>query len=225
MDKIEAMLTLQQQLNDATNGIGWEKGMTKNGKTIDWRRCIWLEAAELVESYPWKHWKNIAAEPDYANIKIETVDIWHFVMSEALRQFALREEKDISALAALMRSDPAFEAFAGGVAPDHTDIYKEIEEVERLVELLFAQAPIEAWTAQFYRIALLAGLDLDALYKLYVGKNILNQFRQDHGYKEGNYIKIWSGKEDNVVMQELLDGPETLSPEGLYAGLKAAYPG
>jgi len=99
MNKIETMLRLQQQLNDATNGTGWEKGITKNGKQIDWRRCIWLEAAELVESYPWKHWKNIAANPDYANIKIEAVDIWHFVMSEALRVYAVEGRGDIADLA------------------------------------------------------------------------------------------------------------------------------
>ncbi|MCK5855130.1 MAG: dUTP diphosphatase, partial [Sulfurovaceae bacterium] len=58
MSQILQMLSLQQQLNDATNGENWEEGVTKNGKKIDWRRCIYLEAAELVESYPWKHWKN-----------------------------------------------------------------------------------------------------------------------------------------------------------------------
>jgi hypothetical protein len=65
MDKILQMLQLQQQLNDATNGEGWEKGVTKNGKLIDWKRCSYLECAELIESYPWKHWKNIDAQPDY----------------------------------------------------------------------------------------------------------------------------------------------------------------
>ena len=41
--------------------------------------------------------------------------------------------------------------------------------------------------------------------KLYIGKNCLNQFRQDNGYKEGHYIKVWNGKEDNVVMVEILE--------------------
>ncbi|HFS82753.1 MAG TPA: dUTPase, partial [Epsilonproteobacteria bacterium] len=49
MNKISQMLTLQQELNDATNGKGWEKGITKNGKLIDWKRCIYLECAELIE--------------------------------------------------------------------------------------------------------------------------------------------------------------------------------
>ena len=40
MNKILQMLELQQELNDATNGLNWEDGTTKNGKVIDWRRCI-----------------------------------------------------------------------------------------------------------------------------------------------------------------------------------------
>jgi hypothetical protein len=52
MNKIRQMLTLQQQLNDATNGEGWEGGTTKNGKVIDWKRASYLECAELIESYP-----------------------------------------------------------------------------------------------------------------------------------------------------------------------------
>ena len=223
MNKIETMLRLQQQLNDATNGTGWENGMTKNGKRIDWRRCIWLEAAELVESYPWKHWKNIEANPDYANIRIEAVDIWHFVMSEALRVYAVEGRGNIADLATAMTSTEAYRLFASGDAPEPTDHYREIEEVETLVGMLFGETPVELWTAQFYRVALQSGLDLNALYQLYVGKNILNTFRQDHGYKEGTYRKIWNGEEDNVVMQRLLEEDASLMPEELYRGLEAAY--
>ena len=225
MNKIETMLHLQQQLNDATNGIGWENGTTKNGKIIDWRRCIWLEAAELVESYPWKHWKSIDAEPDYANIKIEAVDIWHFVMSEALRIWALEKRGGIGDLAAAITATDAYRAFEAGKRPEPIDPYRQIEQVETLVEMLFCRTPIESWTAQFYRVALQSGLDLDALYRLYIGKNVLNQFRQDHGYKEGTYIKIWNGEEDNVAMQRLLEGEDTLSPEALYTELEKVYPG
>ncbi len=224
MNKIETMLRLQQELNDATNGTGWEKGVTRNGKRIDWRRCIWLEAAELVESYPWKHWKSIDAKPDYGNIKIETVDIWHFVMSEALRVYAIENLGGIGELAAAMTSTKAYRAFETGVKEEVRDHYDEIAQVEMLVGMLFGSATVEEWTAQFYRVALQSRLDLDALYRLYVGKNILNRFRQDHGYKEGTYRKIWGGEEDNVVMQRLLEAEEALSPEALYAALKKAYP-
>jgi len=224
MKQIETMLRLQQELNDTTNGTGWEEGMTKNSKRIDWRRCIWLEAAELVESYPWKHWKNITADPDFANIKIEAVDIWHFVMSEALRQFAVEGRGDIAALAETITATDAYRAFEQGEGNVPTDAYAQIAEVETLVAMLFAGTPVEEWTAQFYRVALQSGLTLDELYRLYIGKNILNRFRQDHGYKEGTYVKIWSGEEDNVVMQRILSGNAAMEPEELYDALKEAYP-
>ena len=37
-----------------------------------------MEVAELIESTPWKHWKNINSDPDMNNIHVELVDIWHF---------------------------------------------------------------------------------------------------------------------------------------------------
>ena len=225
MNKIETMLRLQQELNDTTNGLGWENGMTKNNKPIDWRRCIWLEAAELIESYPWKHWKSIASEPNRPNIKIEAVDIWHFVMSEALRQYAVQGRGDITTLSQAITQTEAYEAFLVGADLQSGDHYAEIKEVERLVEMLFSDASVEAWTAQFYRVALQSGLNLDELYRLYVGKNILNRFRQDHGYKEGTYLKIWNQEEDNVVMQRLLEVDPDIRPESLYEQLTQNYPG
>jgi hypothetical protein len=33
---------------------------------------------------------------------------------------------------------------------------------------------------------------------------VLNFFRQDHGYKEGSYIKLWQGREDNEHLVEIL---------------------
>ena len=36
-------------------------------------------------------------------------------------------------------------------------------------------------------------------------KNVLNKFRQDNGYKTGEYSKVWFGKEDNVHLEEILN--------------------
>ena len=102
---------MQQNLNDATSGKDWEKGLTDKGKIIDWKRCVLLEAAELINSYPWKHWKNIKAQPDFENIKIEVVDIWHFVMSEALRVFKIENLGDIEQLSNEIKKIPTFPVF------------------------------------------------------------------------------------------------------------------
>ena len=91
MEKIYEMLQLQNELNNDTNGTGWRNGITKNGKPINWKRCIYMESAELIDSFPWKHWKSIDAAPDFENIKIELVDIWHFIMSYLLQHNDLQK--------------------------------------------------------------------------------------------------------------------------------------
>jgi len=224
MDKVFEMLELQQQLNDATNGEGWEKGITKNGKLIDWKRCSYLECAELIESYPWKHWKNIDAEPDYANIKIEAVDIWHFIMSQGLEDYKIKELGTIEKLAQDINALPNFASFVADITPTTKNYYEQIETVEALMKTIFCDESTQKMMEAFLDVAIQSGLNLSALYNLYVGKNILNQFRQDHGYKEGTYIKIWNGEEDNVIMQRILDENKEITPEGLYEALKEAYP-
>jgi len=224
MDKILQMLQLQQELNDATNGEGWEKGITKNGKIIDWKRCTYLECAELIESYPWKHWKNIDAKPDYENIKIEAVDIWHFIMSQALEDYKIKNLGTIDDLAKNINKLENFSKFTKDIIPTTKDYYAQIEVVETLMKTLFCKSSTEETIEAFIDVAIISGLNLDSLYTLYIGKNILNKFRQDHGYKDGSYIKIWDGKEDNVTMQNLLEKNKNLSAEGLYGELKKAYP-
>ncbi len=223
MDKILQMLLLQQQLNDATNGEDWEKGITKNGKLIDWKRCTYLECAELIESYPWKHWKNIAAEPDYANIQIEAVDIWHFIMSQGLEDYKMQSLGSIETLAANINALPNFQTFSAEITPTTKDYYAQIEVAEHLMKTIFCDASTEKLMEAFIDVALQSELNLDTLYKLYVGKNILNQFRQDNGYKDGSYIKVWAGEEDNVIMKRILEQNSDIKPDTLYKELTKLY--
>ena len=223
MSQILQMLELQQQLNDATNGENWEEGITKNGKKIDWRRCIYLESAELVESYPWKHWKNIDAQPDYENIKIELVDIWHFVMSEALRLYKVEALGTIEQLAENIMAMESCKNLEEA-QESQLDSYEQIALVEEMIKVLFCSDDINQLTNSFLNVTSQLGLNLSTLYALYIGKNILNKFRQDNGYKDGSYIKIWDGKEDNVVMQGLLADRADITPDALYEALGLAYP-
>ncbi len=224
MNRILQMLELQQELNDATNGLEWEDGLTKNGKKIDWRRCIYLESAELVDSYPWKHWKNINATPDYANIKIEIVDIWHFVMSEALRLYKVNHIGSVHTLATNITNMSKCLEFSNNKQTSQLDSYEQIEVVESMIKILFCDDNINTLLASFLNMSTQLNLKLPELYKLYIGKNILNKFRQEHGYKEGTYIKEWNGKEDNVVMQSILNEQNDITPHELYDALKKAYP-
>lgn len=224
MNRILQMLELQQELNDTTNGLNWELGVTKNNKQIDWRRCIYLEAAELIDSYPWKHWKNIDASPDYDNIKIEIVDIWHFVMSEALRLYKIENKGTISDIANAIVTMPGFDNFKHPEPNETLESYTQIKEVEKMIGVLFCDSNINSLLISFFEMSAKLNLKLPELYTLYIGKNILNKFRQDNGYKSGEYIKEWHGQEDNVVMQSILSANQEITPEALYEALEEAYP-
>jgi len=217
------MLELQQELNDATNGINWEMGITKNGKKIDWRRCIYLECAELIDSYPWKHWKNIDATPNYENIKIEIVDIWHFIMSEALRIYKIDNLGTMEDIASMVTNMAEFKNFSQDEKGESLDIYKDMELVEDVIKTAFCKNDINALVISFLTMSSKLNLKLPELYSLYIGKNILNKFRQEHGYKDGTYIKIWNGKEDNVVMQNILNSNSNITPNELYRELEENY--
>jgi len=223
MNKIKEMFLLQQELNDATNGEDWERGITKNGKVIDWKRCCYLECAELIESYPWKHWKDIDATPDYENIKIEVVDIWHFIMSQVLQEYKINSLGDIDTITRSVESLPNYSGFTQDIIPTNRDYYEQIAAVEDLIHILFCDDSIDNLIDSFMRMAIESSLNLDTLYQLYIGKNILNRFRQEHGYKDGTYIKIWYGNEDNVVMQQILEKNIDISPEELYSKLDEIY--
>ena len=78
--------------------------------------------------------------------------------------------------------------------------------------------------------SIMADCDMDwlELYRQYIGKNVLNMFRQDHGYKEGNYRKIWSGREDNEFLADILDSTDPEEPayrKIIYQELARRYPG
>ena len=64
------------------------------------------------------------------------------------------------------------------------------------------------------------------LYQQYVSKNVLNFFRQDNGYKQGTYRKVWDGREDNEHLVELmanLDASALSFQDDLYQALHQRY--
>jgi len=224
MDKILLMLQLQAQLNDATNGEEWTKGKTKNGKTINWRRCIYMECAEMVDSFSWKHWKAIDKEPDWDNHQIEVIDVWHFIMSLAIENYSQMLKGgvedlaiNISQLESFSKIDVTKEFFA-----PQDEVIAKVESLIRL-SISTKELEIETLLSDFFDLVVMSGLDLETLYRLYVGKNILNQFRQDNGYKEGSYIKVWNGEEDNVVMKRIWEENGDIKPDVLYKELVRAY--
>ena len=219
--KLEEMFLLQKKLNDDTNGVNWELGINKFDKEINWLRCIHMEVSELIDSTPWKHWKNITAAPDINNIHIELVDVWHFLMSYIL------QETNIPKAVSLVNTHCIYEA----VEVDDMDIKLVVKEAEKLSYISLAIetgnmpafSGVERFIDQFFRCCKLSGLSFTWLQKIYIGKNCLNKFRQDNGYKEGTYRKVWNEKEDNVVMLSILENIDDLTFDLVYSELQKTY--
>ena len=88
-------------------------------------------------------------------------------------------------------------------------------------------AAIDDIIARIEKELVVATDEKEQLYRGYVGKNVLNFFRQDHGYKDGSYRKHWhDGREDNEHLVEAVQSLDTTKPEfkdELYQALVARY--
>lgn len=207
------MLDLQAQLNTRIDP-NWIAA------NYPWHRAAWVECGELVEHIGWKWWKN--QEPDIVQAQLEVMDIWHFALSYAIQS----EGPDIYVVASKIRDDEALAA--GPLATGYAMQAKHQGERAALlgiVELLVQQC-VESGAvspAVTLHLAEKLGLTADAMYRQYVGKNVLNIFRQDHGYKEGAYRKVWRGLEDNKVVAEWMKAEPDWTPQQLMEELGRSY--
>jgi hypothetical protein len=156
-----------------------------------------------------------------AQLRMELVDIWHFVLSAELQaQHGNQGLAKKSMLADLNLFQKSVQ-FDGKYY-----VLSQLSLLEKLDILSGLAAAKRTNLALFEALLEDCGMDWLNLFKQYVGKNVLNVFRQDHGYKTGSYIKIWNGREDNEHLVELLDTVEADSAtvrDDLYAALKTRY--
>ena len=198
---LHTMADMQEQHNVLVHPQWREQG-------FEFYRAMWVECAEMLDHFGWKWWKQ--QTPDIDQVKLELVDIWHFALSELMR------EREI---------DPAVAEQLAAVSVDKaTDPEGFRLAIETLAAACLSTRSIDL--SAFCAAMAALPMDYAELYALYIGKNMLNRFRQNNGYKSGEYRKLWQGREDNEHLIELLDElsdvPEQL-PERLYAGLEARY--
>lgn len=198
--QILTMLELQDAMNSKVNE-NWVD------QDFAWYRAIWVECAELLDHYGWKWWKK--QTPDADQVKLELVDIWHFGLS-----ILLLESSDEAAIAAAVEQELSKANPSGD--------FREDLEVFTLATLQSKGFDVASFAT------LMTGIDLpfDELYTRYVGKNVLNFFRQDNGYQDGSYHKQWGGKEDNEHLVEAvaeLDHSSPLFKDDLYQALEQRY--
>ena len=82
-DKLETMFAMQKELN---RRIGQDTDAMTDEERVEWMlnyaRALGQELAELVDSVPWKWWAKYQ-QFDKQNVRVEVVDIFHFLISLA----------------------------------------------------------------------------------------------------------------------------------------------
>jgi dimeric dUTPase (all-alpha-NTP-PPase superfamily) len=198
--KLINMLELQDSMNSKVNPDWRQAGN-------EWYRAIWMESSEMLEHYGWKWWKKQDAV--IMQVKLEVVDIVHFALSIRLEQ-----GKSLEGTAELIATD-----FENSM---------QAEDIRKTIECL-ALLTLTDQGAHFTFIAgIMRYLDMsfDELYEIYVGKNVLNMFRQDNGYKDGSYKKIWNGREDNEYLADViaaLNADSQTFQDDIYTALSKGY--
>lgn len=260
---IKDMLKTQALLNAKTNGENYisSNPRTDKGKFIWYPMCMKAEAAELLDSIPWKHWKYNENEYDIDNIRIEIIDILHFVLSihidhaarmiqedekklnektvieytDELLKFMEKEDDNTNYMELLFDNlesnvnnelKASQENLKKGMEPyigymHYIDqllqfrVQGNIMCIRQLYELVFILYGLTILTENKDASNVTLEYMLKDVYNLYQAKLVLNQFRQDHGYNEGSYKKLWkleTGEEveDNVFVTRFIAQRPTL---------------
>lgn len=209
------MLELQSTMNCKVNPAWLEAG-------YPFLRAVLVEGVEGIEHHGWKWWK--AQTLDMPQLRMELIDIWHFMLSDSI----VKAKGNLNYTASAMVASAA--KSHGAMASINFDgieyRFNEMDIVRKL-ELIIGLAAVRRSSVPLFASLLIdCGMSWVDLYRQYVAKNILNLFRQDFGYKEGKYQKIWNGREDNEHLVELMNEcgiDEPSYKDRLYAGLKLHY--
>ncbi len=201
INKAATMLEMQDAMNRKVDDDWLDRNR-------EWYRAVWIECAELMDHYGgWKWWK--ASEPDIEQVMLEIVDIWHFGLS-----MRITKARDYRGIAEEVVNEWHASSSSGGF----------LNDVETMATTVLSERRFPVGVVK----TLLSGIerDFDDLFAGYVGKNVLNFFRQDNGYKEGHYIKSWGGKEDNVHLVEVMQSIDLNADDlqgAVYQELKSRY--
>lgn len=214
-EQIDTMLSLQAGMN-AKVDPEWVTAR------YPYLRAVVIEASEAIEHHGWKWWKK--QTKDLPQLQMELIDIWHFLLSEILLEQAGSESAAKAQLAALLADSSNKTKI---LFDDKSYDLADLDALEKLELLIGLSTSRRIELAVFEAIMSDCDMNWSDLYCQYVAKNVLNFFRQDHGYKEGSYQKMWHGREDNEYLVDILNDLDPLDSElkdKLYAELERHYP-
>jgi hypothetical protein len=178
--QLEQLATMQSCLNQqvagkVAGGANWrDQGWDFGVAIID-------ELMELKGHLGWKWWKDASlykaglTEANRKQVQLEVIDILHFGLSILIEQ------------------DGVYTTATGwhGKDPEYY-IRNMIQDADVGHFSLFSWEAMATWS----------GLTTEEVMEIYIGKYALNQFRMNHGYSDGTYIKLWLIPDLSIKYQE-----------------------
>jgi dimeric dUTPase (all-alpha-NTP-PPase superfamily) len=214
-DQAKTMLSLQHSMNTKVDP-DWIQAR------YPYLRAVAIEGAEAIEHHGWKWWKK--QELDLPQLQMELIDIWHFILSELLLR---SHDNGVDPQQALDMALRGSESISQVRFDDGDYNLEEMDLLSKLELLIGLSVASRIELAVFASIMADCQLNWTELFRQYVGKNVLNMFRQDKGYKSGTYKKVWNGREDNEYLVDIihsLDASSADFKEAIYAALVTDYP-
>lgn len=228
-DMFMSMLHLQSECNDialrSPTAGGWIKIVLDDPK-INYGDALWVECGELLSSYGYKWWKHTV--PDVDNVKMELIDIFHFGMSLSL----VNRRGQLPTLATRYADEyrSAVDYVSSKDVAGNDSRFRA-----RLRELVSDAGDGIFVPTNFFVLCQYIGLSLNDLYQTYLGKNVLNVFRNRNGYTDGTYKKHWyvvdhgnlvQDIEDNAVLKVVIENlveRKELTFDNVYSVLERIY--
>lgn len=202
------MAKMQDEANTAMSSSAW---LDSTDDDLWYYRAINGELSELSEHIGIKWWKNehptaAILQSALEQARMEVVDVLHFSLSYFIRAAhktnypleAIIRAMDVLHYPRLLR--------VGRFAESEESVdYSKItinDFVEQCQHMNMCQAGLPC--SYVLVLAEMLGMTAEDLYVAYVGKNVLNKFRTANGQRDGSYMKIWNGTEDNEYLTSFL---------------------
>lgn len=214
------ILKMQDDLNIQTCGEFWRYGCKGTNKTDGKRTTFALatvqEVSELIDSINWKHWKDVNEKDNVENLKMEMIDIIHFIASLTMMsgtETYLMSHLKQGALVPTTKSELIDIALEFNVLM--TPLVKleaniePSDKIDSSLDWILGDGGMwdniyEGFTNLLFAVMDYCNIEPMDIFELYTAKSVLNLFRQNNGYREGTYSKLWYGEEDNVVLANII---------------------
>ena len=215
---VSELLKEQDALNAMTIGDKWKTTMTSSAFLCQ----VLFEGTELIveSGVGYKWWKFEQNQPvDMWNIKIEVIDMLHFLLSSVSlgihnRRLSVEERaafeqmyigSDIAELAADGKPVSGMQIIENGKLnyESYIQLIRTILFLDMIQEngefIAMAYATLDTLVASI-------GLTSQEASAIYTAKATLNRIRQSSGYKDGTYVKVTKeGVEDNERLRPIVE--------------------